>query len=130
MVVRLRVTSQNRLGRMTSVSRKEAAGLGTAPPRRSCASSLTTRRLVGSGSPRTLRSIGAAMAPTDLPESPPLELTGRDLTIAQVAAVARQGRQVALATEARERIEASRSVIEGAVAAGRRADGVPTGVRG
>src|SRR5947207_15071419 len=124
MVVRLRVTSQKRLGRMTRVSRKEAAGLGTAPPRRSCASSLTTRRLVGSGSPRTLRSIGAAMPPTDLTESPPLELTGRDLTIAEVAAVARQGRRVALAAEARQRMEASRSVIERVIAAGRTVYGV------
>src|SRR5437868_15087680 len=110
-VVRLSVTSQKRLGRMTRVSRKEAAGLGTAPPRRSCASSLTTRRLVGSGSPRTLRSIGAAMSPTDLPESPALELTGRDLTVAQVAAVARDGLRVTLGTEARPRMEAYRSVL-------------------
>jgi len=67
------------------------------------------------------------MAPTDLPEFPPLELTGRDLTIAQVAAVARHGRQAALATEARERMLASRSVIEEVVAAGRTVYGVTTG---
>ena len=67
------------------------------------------------------------MAPTDLPGSPPLELTGRDLTIAQVVAVARQGRAVALATEARERMVASRSVIERVVAAGRTVYGVTTG---
>src|SRR6476659_3790398 len=97
---------------MTRVSKKEAAGLGTAPPRRSCASSLTTRRLVGSGSPRTLRSIGAAMPPTDLPEFPALELTGRDLTVGQVVAVARDGLPVTLPSETRARMEASRSVIE------------------
>src|SRR5438094_355188 len=41
---------------MTRVSRNDAAGLGTAPPRRSCAASLTTRRLVASGSARTLQT--------------------------------------------------------------------------
>src|SRR5204862_4400241 len=60
-------------------------------------------------------------------ESPPLELTGRDLTIAEVAAVARQGRRVALAAEARQHMEASRSVIERVVAAGRTVYGVTTG---
>src|SRR5205814_1490888 len=60
-------------------------------------------------------------------ESPPLELTGRDLTIAEVAAVARQGRRVALAAEARQRMEASRSVIERVIAAGRTVYGVTTG---
>jgi histidine ammonia-lyase len=67
------------------------------------------------------------MPPTDLRESPPLELTGRDLTVAQVAAVARQGARVALAEEARRRMEASRSVIERVVAAGQTVYGVTTG---
>src|SRR5207237_9017803 len=123
MVVRLRVTSQKRLGRMTRVSRKEAAGLGTAPPRRSCASSLTTRRLVRSGSPRTLRSIGAAMPTTDLAEAPALELTGRDLTVAQVVDVARHGLGVGIPAEARLRMEASRSVMQRVVGAGRTVHG-------
>src|SRR5437588_10019522 len=112
---------------MTRVSRNDAAGLGTAPPRRSCASSLTTRRLVGSGSPRTLRSIGAAMPTTDLAEAPALELTGRDLTVAQVVDVARHGLGVGIPAEARLRMEASRSVIERVVAEGRTVYGVTTG---
>lgn len=52
-VVRFSVTSQNRLGSAMRVSKKAAAGLGTAPPSRSFASALTCSRLVGSGSRRT-----------------------------------------------------------------------------
>ncbi len=40
-VVRLSAMSQKRLGRAMSVSRKAAAGLGTAPPSRSLPSALT-----------------------------------------------------------------------------------------
>jgi len=67
------------------------------------------------------------MPPTDLAESPALELTGRDLTVAQVVAVARDGVQVTLAAEARQRMEATRLVIERVVAEGRTVYGVTTG---
>jgi len=67
------------------------------------------------------------MPPTDLPEAPALELTGRDLTIAQVVHVARHGLRVGVAAEARQRMEASRSVIERVVAEGRAVYGVTTG---
>jgi histidine ammonia-lyase len=67
------------------------------------------------------------MPPTDLPESPAIELTGRDLTVAQVAAVARNGARVTLAPAARERMQGSRAVIERVVAEGRTVYGVTTG---
>src|SRR2546423_15071908 len=67
------------------------------------------------------------MPRTDLHEFPSLELTGRDLTVDQVVAVARDGLPVALADDARRRMEASRSVIERAVAEGRSVYGVTTG---
>ena len=67
------------------------------------------------------------MPPTDLDESPALELTGRDLTIAQVVAVAREARRIVLAEEARRRMAASRLVIERVVAEGRTVYGVTTG---
>jgi histidine ammonia-lyase len=67
------------------------------------------------------------MPPTDLAEASPLELTGRDLSVAQVVAVARHGARVALADDARRRMEASRAVIETVVAAGRTVYGVTTG---
>ena len=67
------------------------------------------------------------MPPTDLPGAPPLELTGRDLTVAQVVDVARHGRRVGLAAEARHRMESSRSVIERVLAEGRTVYGVTTG---
>ena len=67
------------------------------------------------------------MPRTDLHESPPLELAGRDLTVDQVVAVARHGLPVALADDARRRMEASRSVIERVVAEGRTVYGVTTG---
>src|SRR5436190_8728499 len=67
------------------------------------------------------------MPRTDLHESPPLELAGRDLTVDQVVAVARHGFPVALADVARRRMEASRSVIERVVAEGRTVYGVTTG---
>ncbi len=67
------------------------------------------------------------MPPTDLPDLPPLELHGRDLTVAQVVAVARNGRPVEVSSEACDRMEASRAVIAGAVAEGRTVYGVTTG---
>ncbi|MEO8639146.1 MAG: histidine ammonia-lyase [Chloroflexota bacterium] len=54
-------------------------------------------------------------------------MTGRDLTVADVAAVAREGRQVALDAEAAERMRASRAVIERLVAQGDTVYGVTTG---
>ena len=54
-------------------------------------------------------------------------LTGRDLTIEQVVAVAREGATPVLAPEARTRMEASRAVIEELVARGETVYGVTTG---
>jgi histidine ammonia-lyase len=56
-----------------------------------------------------------------------LILTGRDLTVADIASVARDGRRVALAREAGERMRASRAVIERLVAQGETIYGVTTG---
>jgi histidine ammonia-lyase len=57
-----------------------------------------------------------------------LRLTGSDLTIADVVAVARGRPRVELAPEAAERMRASRAVVEQAVAEGRTVYGVTTGV--
>jgi histidine ammonia-lyase len=57
----------------------------------------------------------------------PLQLTGHDLTIADVVAVARVGRAVAVEGKARERMGASRAVIEDVVASGATVYGVTTG---
>ncbi|MEO8251234.1 MAG: histidine ammonia-lyase [Chloroflexota bacterium] len=54
-------------------------------------------------------------------------MTGRDLTVADVAAVARDGRRVALADDAAERMRASLAVIERLVAEGATVYGVTTG---
>ena len=54
-------------------------------------------------------------------------LTGRDLTVADVVSVARDGRRVALAPEAAGRMRASRAVIERLVAQGETIYGVTTG---
>jgi histidine ammonia-lyase len=56
-----------------------------------------------------------------------LLLTGRDLDVADVVAVAREGRRVAVDAGARDRMHASRSVIERLVADGAVAYGVTTG---
>jgi histidine ammonia-lyase len=58
---------------------------------------------------------------------PPLPLSGRDLTIEDVVEVARGGRRVDLVDDARERMRASRSVIEALVADGATVYGVTTG---
>jgi histidine ammonia-lyase len=58
---------------------------------------------------------------------PPLPLTGRDLSLSDVVAVARDAREVTLADEARERMRASRGVIERLVADGATVYGVTTG---
>ena len=54
-------------------------------------------------------------------------LTGAPLTIADVVAVAREGRHVALAPQASEQIGASRALVERIVAEGRVCYGVTTG---
>lgn len=56
-----------------------------------------------------------------------LEISGQSLTIQQIAAVAARREQVALAPEARERVERSRAVVEQIVAQGRTVYGVNTG---
>jgi histidine ammonia-lyase len=58
---------------------------------------------------------------------PPIQLTGRDLTVPDVVAVARGGRAVEVADDARQRMAASRSVIERVVASGETVYGVTTG---
>jgi histidine ammonia-lyase len=58
---------------------------------------------------------------------PPLPLTGRDLSLVDVVAVARDAREVTLADEARDRMRASRAVIERLVAEGATVYGVTTG---
>ncbi len=56
-----------------------------------------------------------------------LELTGRDLSVADVVAVARGGRRVQLAPEARTRMTASRAVVDRLVEEGATVYGVTTG---
>ncbi|MEA2608437.1 MAG: histidine ammonia-lyase [Chloroflexota bacterium] len=56
-----------------------------------------------------------------------IELTGANLTIADVEAVARHGATVALDSGARERMQEARDVIEGLVASGAVVYGVTTG---
>jgi histidine ammonia-lyase len=58
---------------------------------------------------------------------PPLPLTGRDLSIADVVAVARDRRAVTLDPDAAARMRASRAVIERLVAEGAAVYGVTTG---
>jgi len=63
-----------------------------------------------------------------MPEpTPTLTLTGEPLSIADVESVARRGRPVALGDTGRERIEASRAALQGAMASGRTLYGVNTG---
>jgi histidine ammonia-lyase len=61
------------------------------------------------------------------PVQAPLRLTGRDLTVADVVAVAREKRPVELDGAARERMGASRAVIDRVVASGETVYGVTTG---
>ena len=56
-------------------------------------------------------------------------LTGADLTIADVEAVARHGAPAALDVHARERMQEARDVIEGLVAENAVVYGVTTGLR-
>jgi histidine ammonia-lyase len=58
---------------------------------------------------------------------PPIQLTGRDLTVPDVEAVARGGRAVEVADDARQRMAESRGVIERVVASGETVYGVTTG---
>jgi histidine ammonia-lyase len=58
---------------------------------------------------------------------PALQLTGRDLTVPDVVAVARAGRAVTVADDARARMAVSREIIEQVVASGDTVYGVTTG---
>jgi histidine ammonia-lyase len=58
---------------------------------------------------------------------PALQLTGRDLTVPDVVAVARAGRAVTIADDARARMAVSRGIIEQVVASGDTVYGVTTG---
>ena len=57
----------------------------------------------------------------------PIELTGNDLTFAQLYDVAFRGEKVSLAPDAIERMKASRAVVERVVASGETAYGINTG---
>ena len=59
--------------------------------------------------------------------SRPVELTGNDLTFAQLYDVAFRGEKVSLAPDAVERMKASRAVVERVVASGATAYGINTG---
>jgi histidine ammonia-lyase len=61
------------------------------------------------------------------PVQAPLQLTGRDLTVDDVVAVARGRRPVGVDPNARERMAASRAVIDRVVASGETVYGVTTG---
>lgn len=58
---------------------------------------------------------------------PPIQLTGRDLTVADVVSVARGGHSVAVADDARRHMAVSRAVIERVLASGETVYGVTTG---
>ncbi len=58
---------------------------------------------------------------------PPIQLTGRDLTVPDVVSVARGGRPAAVADDARQRMGVSRAVIERVVESGETVYGVTTG---
>ena len=60
-------------------------------------------------------------------EGGPIVLTGHDLTVEDVVAVARGGREVSLAPDAAARVARSRSVVERLVAEGATVYGVTTG---
>ena len=70
-----------------------------------------------------------AADPADAPTAPtaPIVLTGADLTIADVEAIARHGRRAILDDAARGRMQESRDLIERLVAAGEVVYGVTTG---
>jgi histidine ammonia-lyase len=76
---------------------------------------------------RNARAAAERSRATHAATTSPLLLTGRDLTVADVVAVARQGHAVALAPEAAERMRASRAVIERLVDEGATVYGVTTG---
>ncbi|MEA2518998.1 MAG: histidine ammonia-lyase [Chloroflexota bacterium] len=65
--------------------------------------------------------------PTAHPAPDPIVLTGADLTIADVEAIARHGRTATLDGAARDRMQESRDLIERLVAAGEVVYGVTTG---
>jgi histidine ammonia-lyase len=57
----------------------------------------------------------------------PVQLTGNDLTFAQLYDVAFRGEKVSLAPDAIERMKASRAIVERVVASGETAYGINTG---
>lgn len=67
------------------------------------------------------------MVPPAAPQRSPIVLTGRDLTLEAVGAVARDGAPAALGEAARGRMARSRAVIERIVAGGEAVYGVTTG---
>ena len=75
---------------------------------------------------RAAGTTGPGPAPADGP-SGPIVLTGADLTVADVEAVARHGADAALDIHARERMQEARDVIESLVAEGAVVYGVTTG---
>ena len=75
---------------------------------------------------RAAGTTGPGPAPAHRP-SGPIVLTGADLTVADVEAVARHGADAALDIHARERMQEARDVIESLVAEGAVVYGVTTG---
>ena len=75
---------------------------------------------------RAAGTTGPGPVPADGP-SGPIVLTGADLTVADVEAVARHGADAALDIHARERMQEARDVIESLVAEGAVVYGVTTG---
>lgn len=57
-----------------------------------------------------------------------IEITGFDLTVEQVVAIARQGAKVAITVEALDRLESGRRILEDAIARGERIYGATTSV--
>src|SRR6201989_2716954 len=59
----------------------------------------------------------------------PVQLTGNDLTFAQLYDVALHGAKVSLAADAIERMRASRAIVDRVVSSGETAYGINTGLR-
>ena len=81
------------------------------------------RRVTDTGEPHFVPD----RPPGTAEDAGPIVLTGADLTIADVEAVARRGATAALDVHARARMQEARDVIEGLVAAGAVVYGVTTG---
>jgi histidine ammonia-lyase len=72
--------------------------------------------------------VGAVAAPVPIAAPAPISLTGRDLTVAQVAAIARDDIPVRIDRAARDRVRVARAVVEDAARDGRPVYGVTTGL--